>query len=103
MQAFYGCVGGEKDGLDDRVCDGLRRHHLAARSLGPERGPDLSVGCAGEQGDDADSAGTEFLAKGVGEAKGSVLGSVVGGRTGEYAVGGNGEIVPPRFIMASAA
>ena len=68
-------------------------HHFFAGGLGPEGGPDVGVGGAGEQGDDADAAGAEFFAESVGKAEGSVLAGVVGGGSGEDAGGGDGEIV----------
>jgi hypothetical protein len=60
--------------------DGLGGHHFLAGSLGPKGAPDVGVGGAGQQGDDADAAGTEFFAERVGEAEGGVLGGVVGKR-----------------------
>jgi len=68
-------------------------HHFLARGLRPESIPDIGIGCAGEQRDDADAFGAEFFAEGVGEAEGSVLGGVVGCVSGEDAGGRDGEIV----------
>ena len=76
--------------------DGFGRHHFLAGSLGPESGPDVSVGRAGEQRNDADAAGAKFFAESVGEAKSSVLAGVVGGGSRKDAGGGDGEVVHDR-------
>lgn len=67
-----------------------------AGGLRPESFPDLGVGGAGKQGDDADATRAEFFAERIGEAEGGVLGGVVGGGSGEDASGGDGQIVHDR-------
>src|SRR5271165_7264739 len=93
FQGFDGRVSRQQDGIDYGSGHGFGGHHFAAWGLGPKSRPDVGVGGAGEQGDDADSARAQFQAQGVGEAEGAVLGSVVGGGAGEDSVAGDGEIV----------
>lgn len=93
LQGLYGGVGGQQDRLQDCGGDRFGGHHFPARSLGPENGPDVGVGGAGQQRDDADATGAKFFAESVGEAEGSMLAGVVGGGSGEDAGGGDGEIV----------
>ena len=73
----------KKNGFDDRFRHGFRRHHFAARGVGPERVPDVGVGGAGEKSDDSDSARAKLLAQCVGESESGVLGGIVGGGSGE--------------------
>src|SRR5215467_1772345 len=93
FQILNGRVWRQQDRFDDGACDRFRRHHLFARGPGPERFPDVGVGGAGEQSDDADAARAEFFAQRIGEAEGRVLGSVVARGSSEDASGGDGEIV----------
>lgn len=72
---------------------GFGGHHFFAGGLGPEGGPDIGVGGAGEQGDHTNSFGTKFFAKRVGEGERGVLGGGVGGGSGEDASGGDGKVV----------
>lgn len=93
FQGLYGSIRGEKDGLDDGFGDGFGGHHFLAGGGGPEGGPDVGGGGAGEDVDDADAAGTEFFTQSAGKAECSVFGSIVGCGARKDAGGGNGEIV----------
>lgn len=93
FDAFRRGIGRKQDGLQNDLGNGFRGHHFAARSLRPERVPDIGIGGSGKQSDDANTAGAKFFAESVGEPEGSVLGSVVGGGAREDAVGRDGEIV----------
>ena len=93
FEILHGRVGRQQDRFENGARDGFWRHHALARGLGPESFPDVSVGGAGQQSDNADAARTEFFAESIGEAEGGVLGSIVGGRSGEDASGGDGQIV----------
>ena len=66
--------------MQGHLGDGFWGHHFLAGGLGPESGPDVGVGGAGKQRDDADATGAEFFAKSVGEAESSVLAGVVSSR-----------------------
>jgi len=78
---------------DDGGGDGSRGHHFLARSLRPERVPDFCVGGSGHQSDHANSFRAQFFAQGLGEAECAMFRSDVGGRSGEDAMGGDGEII----------
>jgi len=93
FQRFDGGIRGEEDRLHYRFGDRFGGHHFFAGGLGPEGGPDVGVGGAGEQGDGTDAAGAKFFPESAGQTEGSVLGGVVGGGSGEDAVGGDGEII----------
>lgn len=96
LEGFDGDAGRQEDGVDQRLCDGFRRHHFSARGLRPQSVPDVGIDGAGEKSDDADAARAEFFAKRIGKAEGGVLGCGVGGGSGEDAMSGDGEIVHNR-------
>jgi len=83
----------EQDSFEKRFRNGFWGHHFLARSLRPQRAPDVGVGGAGKQADHADAARAEFFPQCVGKAQGGVLGRIVGGGPGEGAGGGNREII----------
>lgn len=83
----------EQDRLQNGFGHRVGRHHFMAGGLGPERFPDVGVGGARLESDDADFPGTEFFAEGICESERRVLGRVVGGASRKDAAGCNGEIV----------
>lgn len=93
FQGLNGGIGGEKNRLKDRRGNGGGRHHFAAGSLRPQRLPNIGVSRTGQQRDYADPARTKLFAKGVSEAKGAVLGGVVGSGAGKHARSRDREII----------
>src|SRR5579862_4708102 len=85
FQRFDCGVRRQKNGSHYSSRNGFRGYHFSARSLGPEGFPDVGVGGAGKQADDADAARAQLLAKSIGEAEGGMFGGVIRSRPGEYA------------------
>jgi len=87
------CIVRQLEGADYSLRDGGRRHHLAARSVGPELVPDVGVGRTGDEADDSNAARTKVFAERVGETEGSMLGSVIGGGCWKDGLRGDGKII----------
>ena len=83
----------EQDRFEYRPCNRVGRHHFFTWGLGPESLPNISIGGAWEEANDADSFGTELFAQSIGETQSCMLRGVVSGRSGEDAGGSDGEIV----------